>query len=136
MRCYLMIKYILLILTLMALPLHADPRDYQQKKCDLPQNQDHWEFREPTDAEVFEFGVGVVIFEYWNSKENCSDDIYQGVYYNNWRFMLEVTVGGRDVGFQEQIVLTVDDAPYHVGNTLLIPDNTEPGKIILYPLIG
>lgn len=99
---------------------------------------DRWGIREPTTDEEREYGRGILVFEYWNSTAQCSENQTVGVYYNSplygeLRFVMTVEV---DAGpsIAEGITIDTNDTPYvSYTDQLILFDGEEPGTIILYP---
>jgi hypothetical protein len=116
----------------------ADPTLTYPQSCSLPQNADRWGIRPPNDDEVFEFGRSVLIFEYWNSTARCSSTIEMGIYFGELRFIMAVQVSASFDDPREVITITVPpETPYYAEPAeLLLDDGEEPGRIILYPLLG
>ena len=104
---------------------------YGENSCSNPKQSDQYGFRESTEDEKRIHGSNTAIFMYSNSTFGCSSDIYFGVSWRGMRFKVEVTTGGQDVNFMEQIKLEPQDSGIIVENHLLIPDSSEVGKIII-----
>lgn len=112
-------------------------KSIEANDCTLPENKDRWGLRVPTQEEELEYGVGVLIFEYWNSLALCSDSYDGGVYFNGFRFRMKVEVLGREYGSRERVTLFTEETPYTVfTEPLLLEDGSEPGRIILYPMVS
>lgn len=110
-----------------------------ERSCENPKNTDRWGIREPRPEEIYLHGVGIMVFEYFNSPQGCSSDTNIGIWRDKvrWGTMI-VSTGGAEVNHNEKITFTLEEVPYHsMGKDfLLVPDAPEPHTIILYPLIS
>lgn len=102
-------------------------------------NPDRWEIRKPNQEEANEYGLYVLVFEYYNSINGCSGSLNElGLYFDKKRMaILSVVVGNEDLKYQEQITLDVLTESGYVlfdDHIFLIPDSDELHKIILYPI--
>ena len=109
-------------------------------RCDFPGNLDRWAIREATEQESLEYGLGVLVFEYWNNEASCSNNIHEGIeyhspYYGVLRFHLIVQVLTSDSLRRERIELRIVNAPYihMMDSEMLLEDGEEPGQMILLP---
>ncbi len=135
---------IIILLLVLCIPAQAETiiseeinyaYSYAGSGCHHPANDDRWGIREPNQSEILEYGNGILIFEYWNSKEKCSDDVYLGITFNNYRFKMEVVTGGQEDP-REKITLQTMETPYYLPkDRLILDDGEKPGKLILYPLL-
>lgn len=108
--------------------------------CENPKNADRWGIRPPKPSEVAEYGAGIMVFEYYNSPQGCSDGTPGlGIWYEGQRWgTMVVEVLGREYDSNERITFTLEDVPYTAIThpVLLVPDAIEPHTIILLPLIS
>lgn len=135
---------IIILLLILCIPAQAETvinennnyaYSYAGLGCNHPANNDRWGIREPNQSEILNYGNGILIFEYWNSKEKCSDDIYLSIMFNNHKFKMEVITGNQEDS-REKITLQTMKTPYHLPqDRLILDDGEKPGKLILYPLL-
>lgn len=105
------------------------------------QEPDEWTIRQPTQSEIDSHGLGILVFEYFNSPARCSDDTSGiGVWYENASVgIMTITVHGEANDFMEEISFTPHPTfPYtrHSTEPLMVPDSSTPYQIILYPIIS
>ncbi|ANJ20886.1 hypothetical protein RDp07_gp75 [Roseobacter phage RD-1410Ws-07] len=116
--------------------MEAYNRQAWENGCENPKNMDRWGIRDPLPEEIAEHGVGIMVFEYYNSPQGCSNSTEMGIWHEGQRWgLMKVTTGGEEVNHNEEIEFRVEDMPYtaHGHNFLLVPDAKEPHTIILFP---
>lgn len=109
-----------------------------ERSCENPKNMDRWGIRQPTQEEIFTHGQGIMVFEYYNSPQGCSNNTQLGIWLDKTRWgIMVVETGGEDVNHNEKITFKIEGVPYDsLGHDfLLVPDAKTPHTIILYPMI-
>lgn len=141
MKWFWLAAWVATILLYMALATYAQPSFPSTNYNPCGHDPDRWEVREPTTLEEQEYGVGILVFTYYNSPNRCSNTTEMGVYYQSpiygeLRFVMSVKVLGKDHGEKERITLDTSGTPYVSYNpTMLIDDGPEPQVMILYPAL-
>lgn len=137
----------LLFLLMMCIPAQAEPQDFLTQddidafeaadKCTI--DPERYGIREPKEEEILEYGSGIMIFEYYNSPNMCSETIEgMEIYHEDKRWgTLKVEVGGKNDS-DERVWFFPEDVPYQTYRELpmVIPDHWEPHIIVLYPWVS
>lgn len=102
-------------------------------------NPDRWVLREPNEKEVYEHGQYVLVFEYYNSLDGCSNSMEDVPLSFNGKTiaLLSVKVTNEEFDHKERVTLKVlVESGYTLFGdpSMLIPDRNEAHTKILQPI--